>query len=506
MQTLIMLYHGFSVSLTLQNLLACTIGVLVGTLTGILPGLGSTSAMALLLPISFGMDPTTALIMLAGIFYGAMYGGSTTSVLVNLPGESSSVITCIDGYAMAKKGRAGAALAVAAIGSFVAGTMGLIGLTLFAPSLSKIALDFGPPEYFAIAVLGLLILTSLTGTSTLKSILMVLVGIMLGTMGLDPLSGINRFTFNIDKLQRGIGFIVLAMGVFGLGEVMSVISDKAKEITLQKVRFRELYPNRNELKRSIKPMFRGGLVGFLCGLIPGPAAVISTFFSYAVEKRLSKHPEEFGKGAVEGVAGPESANNAATAGAMVPLLSLGLPFAPPVAILLSGFLIHGITPGPSLINEHPSVFWGLIASMYIGNVLLLIINLPLVGVFASLLKLPIQIFMPVIAAITFTGAYAVNNSIFDLWLLIIFGVLGYFMRQTEYEPAPLVLGLILGPTIERSLTQSLIMGDGNFLYFFTRPISGTMLGLGVLILVLKVIKWVVVRIKNNNKEVVSNGF
>ena len=498
MSVLSALLQGFSVSFELQNLVAATVGVLVGTLTGVLPGLGSSSAMALLLPLSFGMDSTTALIMLAGIFYGAMYGGSTTSILVNVPGESSSVITCLDGYAMAKKGRAGAALAIAAIGSFVAGTFGLIGLTLFAPPLAKIALAFGPPEYLAISILGLTVLPLLTGGSILKSVLMVFVGVMIGTIGLDPLTGVDRFTFGVDELSRGIDFVILAMGVFGLGEVMSVLSDSTKEITLQKVRFRELYPNWSELKRSIAPVFRGGFLGFLCGLIPGPAAVISTFFSYAVEKKLSKHPEEFGKGAVEGVAGPESANNAATSGAMIPLLSLGLPFAPPTAILLSGFLIHGITPGPSLINQHPNVFWGLIASMYVGNVLLLIINLPLVGVFASLLKTPTNILMPIIAVVTLTGAYAVNNSMVDLGLLIMMGIVGYAMRLAGYEPAPLAVGLILGPTIERSLTQALIMGNGSFGSLFVRPISGTILGLAGVIVLYGVVKQIWNRMKANS--------
>lgn len=484
------LLTGFQLSLTLTNLAACVIGVLIGTLTGILPGLGSTSAMALLLPLSFGMDPTAALILLAGIYYGSMYGGSTTSILVNVPGESSSVATCLDGYAMAKKGRAGAALAIAAIGSFVAGTIGILGLTVFAPPLAQVALAFGPPEYFAIALLGLLVLVLLTGKSVSKSLLMVLLGIMLGTVGLDPLSGTDRFTFGIDQLQRGIDFILVAMGMFGLTEVMSVLCDSTKKIEMQKVKFRELYPNRAEMRRSVNPMLRGGLLGFLCGLIPGPAAVISSFLSYAVEKKISKHPEEFGEGAVEGVAGPESANNASSSAAMIPLLSLGLPFAPPAAILLSGFLVHGITPGPSLINQHPDLFWGLIASMYIGNVLLLIINLPLVGVFASLLKTPTTYLMPLIAVVTLTGAYAVDSSAFDLGLLALFGILGYFMKMANYEPAPLAIGIVLGPILERSLVQSLILGNGDPMFIITRPIAGTILAIALVILIGAIINYV----------------
>jgi len=482
MDIMALLLEGFKSCLSVSNIVACVIGVIVGTLTGVLPGLGSGGAMALLLPISFGMEPTAALIMLAGIYYGAMYGGSTTSILVNVPGESSSLITCLDGYAMAKKGRAGAALTISAIGSFIAGTFGLILLTLFAPPISKVALTFGPPEYFAIALMGLIALVLLSG-SILKGCIMMILGIMIGTVGLDPLSGVNRFTMGSVELSKGIEFTLVAMGLFGLGEVISMLCEKAQDMTIQKLRFRDLYPNREEIKRSIHPIFRGSFLGFLCGLIPGPAAVVSTFLSYAVEKKVSKRPEEFGKGAVEGVAGPESANNAASSAAMVPLLTLGLPFAPPIAILLSGFLIHGITPGPSLINDHPGVFWGLIASMYIGNLLLLIINLPFVGVFASLLKTPREYLMPIIVIISFTGALALNGSIFDLGLLILFGFLGYILREAGYQPASLAIGVILGPIIEKSLIQSLIMFDGKLSSFFTRPFSAMFLGLAIVILI-----------------------
>jgi putative tricarboxylic transport membrane protein len=495
MDIMTLLIEGFKACLTPTNMLACTFGVLVGTLTGILPGLGSTSAMALLLPLSFGMEPTTALIMLSGIYYGSMYGGSTTSILVNVPGESSSVMTCLDGYQMAKKGRAGAALAIVAIGSFIAGTIGLILLTLFAPPIAKIALSFGPPEYFAIALMGLVILVLLSG-SAIKGIVMMMLGIMVGTIGLDPLSGVNRFSMGIGELSKGIDFVLVAMGLFGLGEVISMLCEENKGVSMQSVRFRELYPNKEEVKKSIKPIFRGSILGFLCGLVPGPAAVISTFLSYAVEKKLSKTPEEFGQGAVEGVAGPESANNAASSAAMVPLLSLGLPFAPPAAILLSGFLVHGITPGPSLITAHPGIFWGLVASMYIGNILLLIINLPFVGVLASLLKTPKEYLMPFIVTVTFTGALAMNNSVFDLVILILFGFIGFIMKEAGYQPAPLAIGIILGPIIESSLTQSLIMGDGKLMLFFTRPVSGT-------ILVIVIIMLVVAIFKNINKYVLK---
>ena len=482
MEILNSLGEGFLACLTLTNMLACIFGVIVGTLTGILPGLGSTSAMALLLPLSFGMDPTTALIMLAGIYYGSMYGGSTTSILVNVPGESSSVMTCLDGYQMAKRGRGGAALAISAVGSFIAGTIGIILLTMFAPPISKAALAFGPPEYLAISLLGLIIMVLLSG-SLAKGFMMMLFGVVIGTIGLDPLTGVNRFTLGVGELSRGIDFVLVAMGVFGLGEVISMLNEEKREIQMEKVRMRDLYPNKEEVQRSALPILRGSVLGFLCGLIPGPAAVISTFLSYAVEKKCSCHPEEFGHGAVEGVAGPEAANNAASSAAMVPLLSLGLPFAPPAAILLSGFLVHGITPGPSLITEHPAVFWGLVASMYIGNVLLLVINLPFVGVLASLLKTPEEYLVPLIIAITFVGALATNNSIFDVGVLILFGFIGFVLREADYPPAPLAIGIILGPTIEQGLIQGLIMGDGNPVYFFMRPISGIILAAAVILLI-----------------------
>lgn len=487
METMGSLFEGFIACFSATNMFACVFGVIVGTLTGILPGLGSTSAMALLLPLSFGMQPTTALIMLSGIYYGSMYGGSTTSILVNVPGESSSVMTCLDGYQMAKKGRAGAALAIAAIGSFVAGTIGLILLTLFAPPISSMALAFGPPEYLAIALLGLIILVLLSG-SLAKGFMMMLLGVMIGTVGLDPLTGVNRFALGVSELSRGIDFVLVAMGVFGLGEVINMLNEGKQKMEMESVRFRDLYPNKKEIKESVYPILRGSGLGFLCGLIPGPAAVISTFLSYAVEKKVSKHPEEFGKGAVAGLAGPEAANNAASSAAMVPLLSLGLPFAPPAAILLSGFLVHGITPGPSLITDHPGIFWGVVASMYIGNVLLLIINLPFVGVLASLLKTPQEYLVPFIIAITFIGALATNNSIFDLGVLIFFGLVGFIIKAVGYPPAPLAIGIILGPIIERSLIQGLIMGDGNPGYFFMRPVSCVILIVAILLTIITLIK------------------
>ena len=359
--------QGFAVSLTGPNLLACTIGVVVGTLTGVLPGIGVTGTMALLLPISFGMDLTTALIMFAGIYYGAMYGGSTTSILVNLPGEAASVVTALDGYQMAKKGRAGAALTVSAIGSFVAGTLSLVALTFFAPLLAKAALKFGPPEYFAIALFGLVILTNLTGKNPLKSLLMVLVGIMLSTIGMDALTGARRFTFNIPDLMGGIEFGVLAMAVFGINELFTILVEPNEPIKVGKISLRELYPNKEEIKRSIGPIFRGSFLGFLIGLMPGPAGTLSSFGSSSLDKKLSKHPERFGHGAIEGVAGPESANNAASTAAMIPLLSLGLAFAPPAALLLTGFIVHGVQPGPMIMIQSPQFVYDVVAMMMFAS-------------------------------------------------------------------------------------------------------------------------------------------
>lgn len=493
------LMQGFAVSLTGPNLLACTIGVVVGTLTGVLPGIGVTGTMALLLPISFGMDLTTALIMFAGIYYGAMYGGSTTSILVNLPGEAASVVTALDGYQMAKKGRAGAALTVSAIGSFVAGTLSLVALTFFAPLLAKAALKFGPPEYFAIALFGLVILTNLTGKNPLKSLLMVLVGIMLSTIGMDALTGARRFTFNIPDLMGGIEFGVLAMAVFGINELFTILVEPNEPIKVGKISLRELYPNKEEIKRSIGPIFRGSFLGFLIGLMPGPAGTLSSFGSYSLEKKWSKHPERFGHGAIEGVAGPESANNAASTAAMIPLLSLGLAFAPPAALLLTGFIVHGVQPGPTLITSHPNVFWGLVASMYIGNVILVVLNLPFVGVFASLLKTPARILMPIVMIITFTGAYATNNSLFDLALLLVFGLFAYFASKYGYSMAPLAVGLVLGSTIEKGMIQGMIICKGSFLELMKRPLAGTILALAALLVFLTLLK-PIRRILSQSKE------
>ncbi len=487
-----MLFQGFATSLEFQNLLAALIGVTLGTVAGVLPGIGISGTIALLLPISYGMNTLTALIMFSGIYYGAMYGGSITSILVNVPGEGASVVTCLEGHLMAKRGRAGAALAVSAIGSFIAGTLGVVGITLFAPLLAEAALAFGPPEYFSIALLGLVVLTNLSGKSPLQSFIMALVGLMIGTVGIDPMTAISRFTFGSTNLAKGLDFIIIVMGMFGLGEVIATMCEKQTNVRVEKVKSRDLYPTMKEIKRSISPIFRGGFIGFFMGLIPGPSATISTFISYAVEKKLSKNPDEWGNvGAVEGVAGPEAANNAASASQMIPLLSLGIPFTSSAALLLSGFMIHGIQPGPMLVSTQPIIFWGLIASMYIGNLMCLVLNLPMVGVFASLLRVPMNYLMPIVAVITLSGAYVLNFSLFDLYILMAFGLLGYLMQKSGFEPAPLAIGAFLGPQLEQGLMQAMVICDGSLWNMMTRPLAGVMLWLTVILIVGVILKKVV---------------
>jgi putative tricarboxylic transport membrane protein len=443
------------------NFFACFIGAVIGTLVGVLPGLGPAAAMALALPLTLKLGPTAGLIMLAGIYYGSMYGGSTTSILVNVPGEPASVVTTIDGYAMARKGRAGAALAISAIGSFVAGTFSVIALQLFAPLLAKSALAFGPAEYFSLTVLGVILLSNLTGKSRIKSLMMIMIGLMLSAVGMDPLAGVDRFSFGFESAQGGVSFIALTTGLFGVAEVLSLLAEKEEPVDLLPVKFRELYPNREEIKRSIAPMARGSVLGFFIGLLPGPAATVASFASYGLERRISKHRDEFGKGAIEGVAGPESANNAAAGGAMIPLLSLGLPFTPATAVLLGGMLLHGITPGPFLLRDRPDVFWGVIGSFYLGNMMLLILNLPLVGIFAKIVRVAPKYLMPTVLVLCVIGAYGDNSNFFDVWVMLGAGIVGYIMRKYNYEPAPLVVGLVLGPVMERSIRQTLIISRGD---------------------------------------------
>lgn len=477
---------GFGVALSLQNLFYCLAGATAGTLVGVLPGLGPIAGIALLIPVTFGLNPTSAIIMLAGIYYGAMYGGSTTSILLNVPGETASVITCIDGYQMAQKGKAGKALAICAIGSFIAGTLGIFGLVFLAPPLAEAALAFGPPEYFALMVFGLIVLSNVTGGSFLKSLVMAVAGLIIGTIGLDPVTGDARFAFDSPSLLGGIEFVAVAIGLFGIGEVLVNVERPADllEQTVLVPRLRELYPSLGDLKESIFAILRGAGIGFGLGLVPGPSPVLATYASYMVEKKISNHPEEFGKGAIEGVAGPESANNSACQSAFIPLFAIGIPFAPPTAILLGALLIHGVTPGPLMISEHPALFWGVIASMYIGNFILLVLNLPFVPFFANILRVPKKVLIPLVMLLCLTGMYTVNNSIFDVWIMILFGGVGFLLRKWAYEAAPLLLALVLGPKLEVAFRQSLMISHGSFDIFINRPISFGFLAATLLFLVI----------------------
>jgi putative tricarboxylic transport membrane protein len=474
------LLTGFQVVLQPINFLYCFVGVLVGTLIGVLPGIGPTGTMAILLPTTFGVSPVAGVIMLAGIYYGAMYGGSTTSILVNIPGEAASVVTCLDGYQMARKGRAGPALGISAMGSFIGGTFGILVLMFFVYVLSDAALKFGPPEFFALMCLGLTTVVYLTRGSLVKSLIAALLGLIIGSIGTDTISGRLRFTFGIPELWDGIDLIPLIMGLFGVSEVLSNIEKPLKsQREIFETKIKNLFPNLEDWKKSIGPITRGSLLGFFLGIIPGGGAITASFVSYAVEKKISKHPEEFGNGAIEGVAGPETANNAATAGAFVPLLALGIPPSSVMAVLLAALIIHGVTPGPLLISRHPDIFWGTIASMYVGNGMLLLLNLPLIGLWVQVLKIPYSILFPLILLFTIIGCYSVDYKVFDLFVLIFFGVIGYILGKLEYEPAPLIIGFILGPMLERSFRQSLIMSSGELSIFFTRPIAGVALGLAI---------------------------
>ena len=474
------LLQGFQIALSPVNLLWCLIGSVLGTAVGVLPGLGPAATIALLLPVSMKMgSPITAIILMSGIFYGAMYGGSTTSILLNIPGEAASVVTCIDGYQMAKNGRAGAALGVAAIGSFIAGTVGVIGLTMMAPPLAEFALKFGPPEYVALTVLGLLLATYLAGSSPLRGLTMAILGLILGSIGLDPLSGAVRFDFGVPDLQSNIDFVTIAMGLFGVGEIL-ISLEQSEAASILTTKIKNVFPTMADLARSGWAMFRGSVIGFLVGILPGGGAVLSSLISYAVEKKVSKHPEEFGHGAIEGVAGPEAANNSAASSSFIPLLTLGIPGNASTAMIFAALLIHGITPGPFLLKEHAPVFWGVVASMYIGNVMLLVLNLPLVGMWAQLLKVPYAFMAPMIMILTLVGVYSVNNSVFDIWVMLIMGIFGYLARKLKFDLGPLLLAFVLGPIMERSLRQALLMSHGSFGIFFTRPISGVLLGVAVL--------------------------
>jgi putative tricarboxylic transport membrane protein len=480
--TLANLGLGFSVALEPTNLLFCFVGAVVGTCIGVLPGLGPVAAIALLLPLTFKMAPAAAIIMLAGIYYGAMYGGSTTAILVNIPGEAASVVTCLDGYQMARQGRAGAALGIAAIGSFIAGTVGLVGLVFFAPVLGTAALGFGPPEYFALTFLGLTLVSYLSRGSMLKAVLMAILGLLLGTVGMDPISGQERFAYGSLTLGDGLGLVPVAMGLFGIAEVLdNLTKNVAGDVYDRKIK--GLLPSRREWRESFWPIVRGSVVGFFIGILPGPSGAMSSFASYAMEKRLSPYREKFGKGAIEGVAGPESANNAATAGAFIPLLSLGLPSNIVMALFVGALLIHGVQPGPLFMKNHPELFWGVVASMYVGNLMLLVLNLPLIGIWVRLLKVPYAILYPLVLLFCLVGVYSVNNNIVEIFIMVISGILGLWLRRAGFDGAPFLLALVLGPMMESSLRQALLISRGSFNIFFTRPVAAVLMILTAVFLI-----------------------
>jgi putative tricarboxylic transport membrane protein len=476
------LITGFSVALQPHNIFFCFIGVLIGTLIGVLPGIGPVGAMSILLPITFGISPVTAIIMLSGIYYGAQYGGSTTSILVGIPGEAASVVTMLDGHQMALQGRAGPALGIAAFGSFIAGTIGIIGLMLLAPPLASIALKFGPPEYFALMIMGLVILTYLAQKSMAKSLMMAGVGVLAGVVGLDTMTGLPRFTFGVSDLLDGIGIAPLAMGLFGVSEILLNVERTIKQgVVVSQVK--NLLPSRQDWKESFAPIMRGSFSGFLLGILPGGGAVLASFISYGTEKRLSKTPEKFGHGAIAGVAGPEAANNAAAQAAFIPLLTLGIPANAVMGILLGALMIHGITPGPLMIQKNPELFWGTVTSMYLGNAMLLVLNLPLIGLWVRLLRVRYAVLFPLILFIALIGAYVINGSEMDLYLMLFFGVVGYLMRKFDYEPAPLILAYVLSPILEDSLRQSLIISSGSMGIFVSRPIAAGFLFISLLLLI-----------------------
>lgn len=490
------LTQGFIVALSPHNLLFAAIGVVIGTAIGVLPGLGPPATVALLLPVTYKMEPATAIIMLAGIFYGAMYGGSTTSILLNIPGEAASVVTCIDGYKMARNGRAGAALGMSAIGSFIAGTMAVFGLSFVAPALASFALLFGPPEYFSLVLLGLIMAVYLSEGSVIKGLAMVAFGLLLGSVGIDPVQGASRFTFGISRMLDGFDFVVVAMGLFGISEVL--VNLEAPEVReVFKTSLRGLLPTREDWKRCWASVARGSIFGFFIGVLPGGGAIISSFVTYAVEKRISKHPEEFGRGAIEGVAGPESANNAASTSSFIPLLTLGIPGNATIAMIFVALMIHGIRPGPLLLQEYPDLFWGVIASMYIGNLMLLGLNLPLIGMWVRLLKVPYHFLALVVVIICVIGAYSVKAAVFDVGLMVAFGVVGYLMRKGGFPPAPLILAMILGPILERSLQQSLISSGGSAMIFIDKPISVALLACAAFLILTPLLKVGVKRLQRN---------
>ena len=481
MDTFQLLMGGFTTVLQPTNILFAVVGCVLGTLIGVLPGVGPAAGTAILIPITVALDPTGAIIMLAAIYYGAMYGGTITSVLINTPGEAASAITCLDGYEMAKRGRAGPALAVAAIGSFVGGTVATMGLVVLALPLTRLALSFGPPEFFSLMVVGLSLVTGLASRSLLRAIVAAILGLLLTQIGIDPVMGAPRFAFGRTELLDGFGIVPVVMGLFGIGEIL--LNAEARAMQVFETKVSSLVLSRKDIKASAWPIARGTGIGFFLGLIPGIGSMIPTFLSYAVEKRLSKTPERFGTGMIEGVAGPETANNAYANAALIPLFTLGIPGSPTIAVLMGAFMMNGLIPGPMLFNEHPQFVWAVIASLYVGNVILLILNLPFIPLWVAVLKIPYSILLTLVLGFCVVGAYSLNNSVFDIGAMLAFGILGYLFKKLDIPTAPLVLTLVLGSLMERGLRQSLEMSRGDFSIFFSRPISATLLAIAALVIV-----------------------
>ncbi len=482
MELLANLELGFATALHPYNILYCFVGVLLGTMVGVLPGIGPTATIAMLLPITFNFEPVTALIMLAGIYYGAQYGGSTTAILINLPGESSSAVTAIDGYQMARQGRAGPALATAALGSFFAGTVATFVLVLFAPPLARIALKFGPPEYFSLIVLGLIASIALAHGSIIKALAMIVLGLLFGMVGQDIYTGTPRFTFGQRELYSGINFVSVAVGIFGVAEILRNLEDeKTRSVLIKKVT--NLWLTRDDFRRIVGPVLRGTALGSILGILPGGGHILASFASYSIEKRSSRRPEMFGKGAIEGVAGPESANNAAAQTSFIPLLTLGLPAHPVMALMVGAFIIQGITPGPNVIVDEPALFWGLIVSMWVGNLLLVLLNLPLIGIWVRMLTIPYNVLFPAIIAFACIGCYSLNLNAYHVYAIAVFGILGYVLVKLGCEPAPLLLGFVLGPLLEEHLRRAMIISRGDATIFLTRPISLGLLIAAVAVLV-----------------------
>lgn len=477
------LLHGLGVVFTFQNLLAAFFGALAGTALGVLPGLGPVAGVAILLPITFTFPPTAGLIMMAGIYYGAQYGGSTTAILVNMPGESSSVVTCIDGYKLTKRGRAGGVLSIVAIGSFIGGTVSVIGVMLFSPALAQLGILFGPAEFFALTAGGLLLLARISGGSFAAGILPMALGMVLSTVGEEAVTAMNRFTFGFNDLSQGFDLVPLVVGLYGVTEIMFLVERLKSQPLPVPVRLRDMLPTREEMRRSWAPYGRGTIVGFIFGLLPGPSATLSSFASYRLEKGVSKYRDEIGEGAIEGVAGPETANNAAATSSMVPLLSLGMPFGAITALMMAAMMVYGVQPGPLLMTDHPEIFWGVIASMLIGNVMLLALNIPMISVWVSLLRIPSHILLTMILLVAVIGSFSVRNSILDVYILLFIGLIGYVFRKLDFQLAPLVVGVVLGPLIEKHMREALFMSRGDLLVYVSSPIA---IGIWILVVLVMV--------------------